>query len=634
MKAALLAAYLAFPFALASAGTATQTDWSGGPMVLAPSSDWGNNFLESSDILWSIPGLLTLGSDTLFHDSFDRYCPNDWGTPEIGGTYTYEYPDNAEFSITSGVGFIDDNSNTHDPKAISVLNWSASSYVCSFSWMYTEGHSSWLTLNSGPNVVVGVRQAQDNGKLSLLVDGNVYPIEDRQGGVWKDYMIVVIGSTVQLFIDGDLSYTAACSQTSVNNIRFVTNGNGTPSDNWFEEVTVCPYYAAATSSGGDTSRTTLASDTLFMDGFNRYCPDDWGTPDIGGTYTYDYPDNADFSITDNTGFIDDNSYVHDPKAISQLTGSASGFVCTFSWKYTEGHSSWLSLNNGSTVVIGVYQAEDNDQVNLWLDGFFYPVEGRQGGVWKDYTISVNGSLAKLYIDGVLKYTTVCSQTPVDNIRFASNGNGTPSDNWFEDVLVVTEMPTSSLMSSVLDLNPDLQVDWEQLVWNGTEPSGSSISVQVRASNNPDDLGEWSEGLEASGVDLSPYLESDSRYFQYRVLMSAQSGADYPILNDISVSWTPQMGVEHPDSDAEGFSLDMRPNPASSEFTIGVVLPGVSDLRLEVFDIIGRLAYGIDEDEVSSGSHLFEVSGLPSGLYLCHARAGIWEETRSIVVIAR
>lgn len=73
--------------------------------------------------------------DTLFFDDFERSCPSDWGTPVIGGTYTYINPGGAIFTVAEGVGYIDDETIHKDGRAQSYLVDSAMDMV-SFSWKY------------------------------------------------------------------------------------------------------------------------------------------------------------------------------------------------------------------------------------------------------------------------------------------------------------------------------------------------------------------------------------------------------------------------------------------------------------------------------------------------------------------
>ena len=76
MKTPLVALFLA---ASISAGVSyTQTDWSGGPGVSGPVTDWGSSFDQVTRLCWSVGGRLTL--DTNFVDQ--SYIT---GTPAISG---------------------------------------------------------------------------------------------------------------------------------------------------------------------------------------------------------------------------------------------------------------------------------------------------------------------------------------------------------------------------------------------------------------------------------------------------------------------------------------------------------------------------------------------------------------------
>ncbi len=376
---------------------------------------------------------------------------------------------------------------------------------------------------------------------------------------------------------------------------------------------------------------SIGSDTLFFDSFDRFCPSNWGTPDIGGTYTYEYPDNADWSITENVGFIDDNSAVHDPKAISILTESADTYVLSFSWKYTTGHSSWLTLNNGAQVVVGVRQEEVSGKLCFLVDGSLYQIENRQGGVWKDYSVVVDDMTAKLYIDGQLKYTAFCSQNTADNIRFVTNGNGTPSDNWFEDVAVCSCHDEAYLTSSILDVyQADGSVEWYSLSWICTEPAGTNVSMQVRASDDAEDMGGWSEELEVSGIPLGDYCDSTDRYFQYRVLMDAENVAVSPVFEEVSIGWEYSVSIEEQGwSDGTLFSVS---NPSGSDALVDFSIPGDGHVSIDLFDISGRMVDQILDEDMTAGDYSMQINNLSSGTYLCRMEAPGYHDCRRFVVL--
>ena len=77
-----------------------------------------------------------------------------------------------------------------------------------------------------------------------------------------------------------------------------------------------------------------------------------------------------------------------------------------------------------------------------------------------------------------------------------------------------------------------------------------------------------------------------------------------------------------------------PNPFNPATEISFSLPEATDVRLEVFNIIGqRLAVLVDA-RLEAGEHRihFEGGSLPSGVYLYRFRAGDVTQTRKMVLL--
>jgi hypothetical protein len=77
-----------------------------------------------------------------------------------------------------------------------------------------------------------------------------------------------------------------------------------------------------------------------------------------------------------------------------------------------------------------------------------------------------------------------------------------------------------------------------------------------------------------------------------------------------------------------------PNPFNPTTTITYELSAASDVRLEVYDILGRhvqtLAYG----HQAAGHHTatFDANGLASGMYLYRLQAGNQSQTKRMLLI--
>ncbi len=77
-----------------------------------------------------------------------------------------------------------------------------------------------------------------------------------------------------------------------------------------------------------------------------------------------------------------------------------------------------------------------------------------------------------------------------------------------------------------------------------------------------------------------------------------------------------------------------PNPFNPSTTIRWELPLASQVRLVVYDILGREVAVLVDGRLPAGVHekLLDASGLPSGVYLCRLQAGGYTETRKMLLV--
>ena len=77
-----------------------------------------------------------------------------------------------------------------------------------------------------------------------------------------------------------------------------------------------------------------------------------------------------------------------------------------------------------------------------------------------------------------------------------------------------------------------------------------------------------------------------------------------------------------------------PNPFNPSTTISYSLPINSQIKVEVFDVRGRLVHTLVDDYQTSGVHAveFENSSLPTGTYFCKMTAGDYSSVRKMLLI--
>lgn len=77
-----------------------------------------------------------------------------------------------------------------------------------------------------------------------------------------------------------------------------------------------------------------------------------------------------------------------------------------------------------------------------------------------------------------------------------------------------------------------------------------------------------------------------------------------------------------------------PNPFNPSTTITYSLPRPADVRLEVFDLLGKRLRVLEKGFKPAGEHevTFDAGGLPSGLYFYTLTADNFTQTRKMVVV--
>ena len=417
----------------------------------------------------------TYALETVFYDNFNRpdATGDAWGTPVVGGDYWYINSGNADFALSDSTGFLDDNTNVGDPQAVSEFTPVTQDFVWEFSWKYEGGRGSGLRLYDDATLVYGFHQEGYSGNLEFFNGSTWIIIEPRQIDVWRDYRVEITSGTAKVYIDDVLELTTTATMVSFDRIQFWaqghTDGLGT-SDSWYDDVEIVIGSPAE----------------WYHDNFNRpdATGDAWGTPVVGGDYWYINSGNADFALSDSTGFLDDNTNVGDPQAVSEFTPVTQDFVWEFSWKYEGGRGSGLRLYDDATLVYGFHQEGYSGNLEFFNGSTWIIIEPRQIDVWRDYRVEITSGTAKVYIDDVLELTTTATMVSFDRIQFWAQGHtdglGT-SDSWYDDVMIspyvgIHTPPIVGLEQEVLHLYPNPTAGSVQIAYSLSADSWVQLAV--------------------------------------------------------------------------------------------------------------------------------------------------------------
>ena len=186
-----------------------------------------------------------------------------------------------------------------------------------------------------------------------------------------------------------------------------------------------------------------------------------------------------------------------------------------------------------------------------------------------------------------------------------------------------------LVSSVLDTGTE--PTWQYIDWYETGTSLTSVEFQVRGGIDPDDLGEWSNNITSPQTSLAAYLSIGDRYIQYKALLSTQDSDDTPLLHDVTFHYWP-LGIEG--EQIAGYSLSISgPNPAfTGTLSISFSIPYSGHVRLDVYDLSGRVIQRLSDEDFTTGEHSFQMTDLSPGVYLCRMQASGFTDSVRFVVL--
>jgi hypothetical protein len=191
-------------------------------------------------------------------------------------------------------------------------------------------------------------------------------------------------------------------------------------------------------------------------------------------------------------------------------------------------------------------------------------------------------------------------------------------------------PDGSLESSILYTQDD--PDWQLVDWTCSTPPGTSVSFQVRASDDYTNMGVWSDTL-SDPSSLEGILIDNDSYFQYKAILQTSVPNATPILNDVTISWNPVSIEETTEPIPPGIALlPIAPNPVAGSPVIRFGLPEPASVELSIFDLSGRLISEIHGDDYSPGYHDVLLGDLSPGVYFCRMVSGDFTATQRFVVI--
>ena len=597
----------------AYAGTATQTDWAGGDGIWGPVIDWGSEFYMDTDIeCYHAPSNIIL-QKTIALVPLKHTVDGDFNGPL--SVYSADINGDGCMDVLGAAGGDGD------------ITW----------WENLDGSgTSWTeyTVDGDFDGAWSVYSADVNGDGYMDILGAAMGLSDI---TWWENLDGSGTSWTEHIVDGDFNTACSVCAMDVNGDGYIDvigaayNGNDIT---WWENL-----------DGSGTSWTEHLIEGNFFHAISVY------SADINGD-----------------GFMDVLGAAHDGANITwweNVDGSGTSWTAhTVDSDFSGPYSVYSADVNGDGYIDVLGAADYCDDIAWWenIDG--------SGTSWIEHTVdgdfdgaySVHG--ADINKDGYMDILGAADFAQEITWWENDDGSGTSwtehivdggftgarsvysadvSGDGYLDVLGVSTtfsevawwdlneyLTDGSLESSVLDVQES--PDWQTLLWNCTEPSGTSVAFQVRASDNSSSMGAWSDTLTAP-CTLEGILADEYNYVQYRAILTTTDSFSTPVLHDVTVGWQPFTGTQEGSAgEVAQFALyGAQPNPALGHASLVFALPVNSWAELTVYDLTGRVVHSVN-GEYEPGLHEVILDGLASGMYMVRMTSEGCTATRQFVVI--
>lgn len=584
-------AFLLLTASFGYAVSAEQDDWSGGPGHQGPVTAFGIDFYRSVNIDWSYADRITLAAGPasyLVADSIDGV--------------TSLFPADID-----GDGDLDIAGSAIDAGAVV---WWENTDGTGFAWEEHQVERDFPAVSSvaaadidgdGDNDLLAAAKTQYGGR-----DIAWWENLDGSGGEWAIHMVSAqfagarAACPFDIDGDGDIDIVGASSQLD-NIVWWKNTGDGL---DWEIDTIGESFNGAWTLNVADID---LDGDPDVVGG--AFYDDDvaWfeNTDSAGGSWTrHDIA--ADF---DGVYFV--NTFDIDGDGDQDVLGAASVAGDIVWWENRGGEFAPGIVNDAFDGAVCVHGCDidgdgDGDILAAGVHADIVALYENRVGTWGETV------LAEAF-DGAFAVSSgdINGDGELDPLGAAMHAN---SVRWWE-----RSPGAGYLESSVLYTGSDPA--WGIIDWISELPQGTEVALQIRASDDLADMGEWSDPL-SDPCRLSGILEDNDSYVQYRVLMQSETAGTTPVIERVEISWV-SVGIEEtlsPLSQGTGL-MPVTPNPSSGVPVIAFCLEEGCAVRLAVYDISGRLVWSFVNADYPAGLHQVPATDLVPGIYMCRMNAG-------------
>ena len=588
-RSMLLFIPLLFAFS-AIAEPETQTDWSGGPGVTGPVTDWQNRFDVAGAMDWDTePGQLKLIVDRSENNITSANGPtyviavdmDQDGDMDAAGC-SYEGDEVFWVENTNGQGTAWTKrvvGSITEPRFITVADFD------------NNGYRDIVASSGSEDRIVLFRYGPGGWSTSTTIATNFDARQIRTDDIDGDGFFDVVGVSSY---SGDVCWWKNDGTSTSWNINYIDgalvgaytcdvgdfNGDGHPD------------IAAASNSANDIC--AYISQSPYGYSWSKY------------TLETNYNDPVSIAVADMN-----NDGGHD-----FVVASSAGTGNLTWYDFLDTQSSWVEHSMGGAQALGIYDiaardmdgdghddvmaAAYNEDKLVWFKNGEY-----LGLAWNTYPVST-------YFAGAVGVSVgdMDDDTVPDVLGCAFIGD---KISWWR----ISGFTSPSLLtSSILSIEPPdpNAVEWDYIHWSQTTPAGTSVMFRLKTSYNSGSMGSWSAWITQPG-DLASVVSQGGSYLQYQVRLATSNPNTTPSLKDVTVLWDPVSIEESGSAAIHGRRIWLPSgNPVSGAFSVSFRVESPGRVSVGVYDSAGRTVSVVCDEERAAGEYSAIISDLPAGIY--------------------
>lgn len=592
---------------LAFSETVAQSNWSGGPGIQGPVTEWGTSFWFSDSTIdySSVYPQLNLAPQE--HALSGHY----WGPTSL---HSNDFNGDGVADVL-GTGLTD------------ISWWENSDTAPGLFWIK---HTIAEGFNNGSFAYsIDIDGDGDVDALGASHSGDViawWENTDGAGTAWTQHTVDGsydgARSVASVDIDGDGDADILGAADFIDDITWWENTDGAGTV-WTEHTVDGEYDGAGHVSyadfNGDGHMDVLASS--YYPGYVTW----WENSDGTGTAWIEHTVASSFVTV-----FDVYSYDIDGDGDADILGAISGnYDAIVWWENTDGAgTAWgeHTVDGDFDGVRSVHATDIDGDGDEDVIGGSVPSSG--GAIaWWENTDGIGSTWTEHMLDDDFWYVYSVYSADI-------NADGDPevlgAAEQSHEIVFWDLSPSGALYSSILDA--ENAFEWLMFTSSTVQPAGTAVGFQFRSSDDHTSMGEWSDTVYAATTSLEEILEDSTRYLQYKVILETSSPTLTPELQEVVFSYTSESAVEEGGSaEVESWSFRAMGNPCYGVLSFSLAVPEAGYVELSVYDISGRIV-SAGSYELSRGTHELDFIGLKKGVYFCTVRAEEFTSAERVILL--